>query len=243
VVLVAAASFAAYSLNNSKNANISSAPASFANNQSVPVTPGPMPFFSCQFLSKNPQQLDLIGSSGFKEHESNGITDYILSAGRRGSITFQIPVQNVVSNSSGTTSVNLSSNSDLNDYGTNFYHQTNYNESPIVTDVGTGAGNGRYRVCYSSPCLGTTCSYSSNSNAPSKNVNAVSLMHRGVHANILRAKNSALNLTISTNASVASGTYWFTIGGGPCNGGYLALLTIGNAPYNGTYNSSSGAYA
>lgn len=100
----------------------------------------------------------------------------------------------------------------------------------------------QYQACYDIPNVGTVCKDQGSSAAPAAQteVSSVSYTHPGISSYITSAPSSGVGITtsatmtIATNSTTPTGTYWIVIAGGPCYGGQTALLTIGNSAYSGT---------
>lgn len=237
------------------------------------VNPGFEPYFSCPVQVETPVPIQITNYTGMSMSVSDGITDYVLHPGGRGSIVYGALNSGTVITPSGSASVATSGNT--GNYSTRYqnnvtlYHQVQVQVNYTVTQANSTSGasgslnstnqstnqtnqSTMYKSCYTIPSTGTVCTYGSSPPNPRfKMVNSVSLSHTGVSVQAY-SKHVQYNPTVSGNFSIlnisanstsARGTYWMSIAGGPCYGGQLALLTIGNSPYAINSSTSSGIYS
>ncbi len=206
------------------------------------IVPGSMPQFSCPAQTQGQALVSITGIRGLLVYKINGITDYVLHNGAKGNIAYSTSRTGFIETSAGLARVGYGSAAAApsnQTYNITFYHQTHVTESYKVLQVNTTNQSGRYRLCGNIPTVGTVCGYqSSNATPTNTDVYVTSLTHPGVSSYIVRNKFGTQNVTIDAGSSAQLGTYWITIGGTPCNGGQVALLTVGSSQYNGTISNT-----
>ena len=206
------------------------------------ILPGSMPQFSCTAQSKGQSLISITGTRGLSVHKINGINDYVLPNGAKGSIVYSVSGTGFIQTSSGTARVAYVSTAAQSNqtYNLTFYHQTQVTESYSVSQLNTTNQSRKYRLCGNIPTVGTVCKYQQSKTAPANtNVYVTSSTHPGVSSHTVRNKAGTQNATINASSTAQQGTYWITIGGTPCSGGQLALFTVGNSQYNGTVSNTT----
>jgi len=201
------------------------------------ILPGPMPQFSCPPQTKGPTLISIVKTSGISTYKINGVSDYVLPSGSKGSIVYSTSTTGFIKTSSGVEGVGYASASQNTNqsYNLSFYHQTQVSENYTITPVNTTNQSRKYKICGNIATVGTVCKYQSSKTKPANTkVSVSSSSHPGVSSRVLKVSSGAQNVTINTTSSAQQGTYWISIGGSPCNGGQLALLTLGSSQYNGT---------
>lgn len=223
-------------------------------NQSYPgFNPGPTPQFSCQLLSSMPERIAISNVSGMSAFTVNGVSDYLIAPGSTGQITYYVqgaliavnPTANITVPAPAKTGAISAYNPEVA-----FYHEVqetaNYTATIVNGSAGwrhsasaaKGPGNAskEYQLCFGSNETGSVCRYSSSLPSTSTvRFNSTSYDHPGINTSyVTPALPDTKIISISTTYGAQQGTYWIAIAGGPCNGGQLALLTVGSAPYSGS---------
>ncbi len=194
---------------------------------SYQVSPGPQPYYSCPLLANPPANIIISNISGISAYNLNGITDYVLSPGHSGNITYGVSTPDKPDTASLDTAISFS-------------HEVQSKKNYSIEKEGAS----QYKICFSAGSGGTVCRFSHTLPAASYAiVNTSSASHYGIYSyiNTSTSKNGYVKLSVNVSSSAQKGTYWINIAGGPCDGGQTALLTIGASEYSG--NVSAGIYS
>lgn len=120
---------------------------------------------------------------------------------------------------------------------------------PPANGANVNSGNGNPGACYAitngiqNTSLSTGCSYGIGPLPPTTfNYTEEVYTHPGISVSFqpqseMLGFNSSASVTafVSASSDAPEGTYWLSFNGGPCGGGPIILLTIGNAPYTGGF--------
>jgi len=211
------------------------------------ILPGPAPIFSCPVQRNSPTIVSIIKTPGLSSYKINGVTYYVLRRGSKANIVYSAGSKTGFVNSQSNAirvAYPGAQNATNQTYNLTFYHQAQATENYTITQTNSSSNQSQYKICDNIATLGTICSYqTSKPNALSTSVSVTSFTHPGISSRNVKASAGLQNITINATQSATQGTYWVSVAGGPCNGGQLSLLTIGNGEYNGTVNASTAKYS
>lgn len=191
-------------------------------------------------------------SSGVSQGNNGTVTVYTLNSSSPSSLNLNASFYHSVQ-VSGTYSVTNLTNQSVNQTAVNqssTNQSTNQSINSNVTNQSTNQSavnesTAQYQVCYNITNVGRTCTY--NNTAPtagSVTLNEVSDTHPGLTVGYNTISTGiktgpSRSMVLSSDQNTPQGTYWMTVGGGPCFGGKTVLLTVGNGPYSGSVASQN----
>lgn len=213
---------------------------SFQNSSLEEITPGSHPSVSCPASSDVPLSGLILNASEFKIYNLSGISDYIISPGNQGDITYQINRGNAHTNMQNHTIQMTKEVHITNDVV--FYHEEEDTIHQKITTYNHTKNDGTtyhtYKACYPS-YGGNLCTYSNDVPPKTITVPMIKTDHSGIrytlnpHDIVLPFNSSTIiKATIYVDSNAMKGTYWFTFVPGPCFGPLLSLITVGDKPYH-----------
>ena len=149
-----------------------------------------------------------------------------------------VPIYNIHSNMVGTTGLSTFNVSGVTDYLINPGNNGSINytvyvsnsivpsNAAVVNAADINASNivHLYHLSSNNQTVGTTYDINISSDPDSEI--------------LVGNSNYSINVTIAVASNATEGTYWMSLGPGFCFSGPVALLTIGNQPYNGSVKES-----
>jgi hypothetical protein len=210
---------------------------------STTIRPGAEPIHPCQLTNR--VEISILNSTGFSVYNvSRGYSDYVISAGKQGLLTYTM-----TRNVDRYTSDVRAQLTAMQSYDSNalFIHYVNVTEVQTVTSLGpatlpNGTVMQSYRTCYQTldKSGGIACDTGPMSKPPANTITLpdMKLDHPGITVstfptNVTLGFDEAqtVKLAINVAADATGGTYWLQLGPSMCGGYALVLLTVGDAPY------------